>query len=126
MITITAERAGDGLEIVAAGHAGYGTRGQDIVCAGVSALLFGFVAYLEDRIAPAADTSEAPAILRRTSDGYLWVRTHRMSGADEAAWAVTAAGLSLISHAYPASVSLRDSTTIKPKERTNDGRNDCL
>ena len=48
MIRIRVTRRDSGLEIFAEGHAGYAPVGQDIVCAGVSALLYGFVAYLRE------------------------------------------------------------------------------
>ena len=35
--------------IEAKGHAGFGERGSDVVCAGVSAVLYGFLYYLSDR-----------------------------------------------------------------------------
>lgn len=109
MIDIRVWRREDGLEVVAAGHAAYDTPGRDIVCAGVSALLFGFVSYLGGLCRPVpaeAMTAGAPAVSHRVGDGYLRVRTRRMSGADETAWAVTAAGLALIAEAHPTRVRL--------------------
>ena len=47
MICIRITEREDGLELSAHGHAGYAPRGQDVVCAGVSALIYGFIAYLE-------------------------------------------------------------------------------
>ncbi len=130
MIRITAKRHSDGLEISAVGHAGFAERGQDIVCAGASALLFGFLAYLQaplpvataegerGGIGTAADgsgdrggTADAPLpqvgrLEARTEAGILWVRTHGMDPIDTTAWAVTAAGLSLLAEHYPGHVRL--------------------
>ncbi len=107
MIRIRARRRGDGLELSARGHAGYASPGQDIVCAGVSALLFGYIAYLEglSPIATAKGSSsegETPHLEITEGDGYLRVRTRGLAGRDVEAWRVTEAGLSLIVSAYPA------------------------
>ncbi len=125
MIRITARRHSDGLEISAVGHADFAERGRDIVCAGVSALLFGFLSYLKATlsVATAEDGAEAYGAVigssgdcngractrssprgemeYRTGDGTLWVRTHGMDSIDTTAWAVTAAGLALIAEQYP-------------------------
>lgn len=115
MIDIRVIRRDGGLEITAAGHAEYGLRGRDIVCAGVSALLFGFVAYMERHALPSvekargeAEAGDTPTFRRDVRDGYLWLCTHGWGGVDTAAWAVTEAGLSLIAHAHPACVRLRE------------------
>ena len=49
-----------------------------------------------------------PAVEDRIEEGAVWVRTHGMNGIDEAAWAVTRAGLYLIARQYPDHVSLSD------------------
>ena len=130
MIRIRAERREDGLEISAVGHADFDTRGRDIVCAGVSALLFGFLHYLkthapsaaayEREVSPARDrdgsggrhaSSEEivpSAVEDRIEEGAVWVGPHGMNGIDEAAWAVARAGLYLIARQYPDHVSLSD------------------
>ncbi len=132
MIRIRVRRHAAGLEILARGHAGYAERGADIVCAGVSALLYGLVHHLETSHAPSAAVHEgwesirsadiddsgdrraatadasAPVLKLRSGDGYLWVWTQGMDGADALAWAVTRAGLSLIEAGYPAHVELTE------------------
>lgn len=138
MIRIRAERREDGLEISAVGHADFDTRGRDIVCAGVSALIFGFLHYLKTCLktrlktrlpSAAADEAEVPStegsdgsggrhepagevlsptVEDRIEEGAVWVRTHGMNGTDEAAWAVTRVGLWLIARQYPDHVSLSD------------------
>lgn len=111
MIRIRARRRGDGLELWARGHAGYASRGQDIVCAGVSALLFGYIAYLEG-LSPSAtedgSSSEGgiPHLEITEGDGYLRVRTRGLVGQDVEGWRVTESGLSLIASAYPAYVAV--------------------
>ena len=111
MITVRVTKPGDGLELRASGHAGYAPRGRDVVCAGVSALLYGFVAYLEE-LAPIA-TAGAQGFCGDGSlweasdgDGLLWVRTHGMGGRDTDGFAAVEAGLRLIARAYPDCVTL--------------------
>ena len=113
-------RDGD-VELCATGHAGYGPFGQDIVCAGVSALLYGLIAYLTGN-SPIA-TAEGPHSCGLTShtevreaDGELWVRTHGTDGRVGVALEVTLAGLSLIARQYPAYVTLDTETYWKGDE----------
>ena len=115
MIRIRVTRRDSGLEIFAEGHAGYAPVGQDIVCAGVSALLYGFVAYLEglSPIATAEDShpeGRAPLWEVSEGDGRLWVRTHGSDGRDKAALAPIEAGLRLIAACYPHHVTLDTDT----------------
>ena len=130
MIRICAERRADGIEISAIGHADFDVRGRDIVCAAVSALMFGFLHYLRTHL-PSAAAGEAggsptmdgdssggshafaeeslrPAVEDRVEEGAVWVQTHGMNGIDEVAWAVTRAGLRLIAERYPDYVHLTD------------------
>jgi uncharacterized protein YsxB (DUF464 family) len=115
MICIRVTRRDSGLEISAEGHAGYAPVGQDIVCAGVSALLYGFVAYLRETlpIATAKDShpkGRAPLWEVSEGDGRLWVRTHGSDGRDKAAFASIEAGLRLIAACYPHHVTLDTDT----------------
>ena len=120
MIHIRARRQEDGMELSAVGHASYAPRGQDIVCAGVSALLYGFIAYLES-LSPiategAAASGEVPHLQVTESDGGLWVRTHGLGGGDIRGWEVTEAGLCRIASAYPACVAV-ERGEVSPQER---------
>lgn len=110
MIQIRVRQRQDGLEVTAVGHAGRGPRGQDIVCAGVSALLYGFIAYLEtlSPLATAEGGGEHPHLTCSEGDGVLRVTTRGLGGSDTLGWQVTEAGLRLIASAYPACVSLCD------------------
>ena len=115
MIRIRVTRRDSGLEIFAEGHAGYAPVGQDIVCAGVSALLYGFVAYLRETlpIATAEDShpeGRAPLWEVSEGDGRLWVRTHGSDGRAKAALAPIEAGLRLIAACYPHHVTLDTDT----------------
>jgi uncharacterized protein YsxB (DUF464 family) len=120
MIRVQVTVGRDGLTLSAVGHAGFAPRGQDVVCAGVSALLYGFVAYLEglSPIATAEASSlggEAPHLEVSEGDGELRVVTRGLGGRDVAGFDVTLAGLSLIAACYPAFVTL-DVPTIGKRE----------
>ena len=119
MICIRMTEREDGLELSAHGHAGYAPRGQDVVCAGVSALIYGFIAYLE-RLSPIATEKAArdgtPRLEVEDKDGILWVRTYGMGGADIMGLAVIRAGLGLIASAYPSFVMLDDNIRRKGDE----------
>ncbi len=109
MICIRITKGEDGLELSAHGHAGYAPRGQDVVCAGVSALLYGFIAYLEG-LAPIATAGvlegDTLGWTAKDEDGILSIQTRGMGGADLDGLAVIQAGLGLIASCYPAFVML--------------------
>lgn len=121
MIRVAVTPLTDGLRMEAQGHAGYGPWGQDIVCAAVSALLYGFVAHLEG-LPPASgrEGDPEPHLAVEEGEGYFLVVTHGLGGADLAAWRVIAAGLSLIRQAYPTCLSLTD-MTLSETEIGRDG-----
>ncbi len=88
------------MELEAHGHAEHGAIGHDIVCAGVSALLYGLAAYLEGQ----CEQCPTGHLDRTESPGRLYLRTDGLEG-DETAFAVTAAGLALMMRAFPEAVS---------------------
>ena len=106
MIEIRMYPMGDGLVLSAEGHAGMAPRGHDVVCAGVSALLFGYAAYLES-LGPCGE-GRSPHLECEEGDGRLRLVTRGLGGADLRGWSVVAAGLRLIEEAYPACVRLWD------------------
>lgn len=109
MICIRITECEDGVELSAHGHAGYAPRGQDVVCAGVSALLYGFISYLEGLLPIATEKAArdgTPRLEVEDKDDVLWVRTYGMDGADTAGLAVIRAGLGLIASCYPSFVML--------------------
>lgn len=106
MIEIRAYPLGDGLTLCAEGHAGMGPPGRDVVCAGVSALLYGFAAYLES-LSPRGDGAVAHLECFER-DGFLRLTTCGLGGADLQGWLVVAEGLRLIEKMYPSCVRLLD------------------
>lgn len=119
MICIRITEREGGVELFAHGHAGYAPHGQDVVCAGVSALLYGFVAYLEGLLPIAtaeALEGEIPRLEVREGAGSLWVETYGMGGKDLEGLSVIRAGLGLIEACYPAFVMLDTHTHRKGDE----------
>lgn len=111
MIRVRVTPRAEGLEVLAEGHADYAPRGQDVVCAGVSALLFCYLSYM-DSLPPIATAEGASTLEQEQREGYLWIRTRGWEGRDRDAWRVVEAGLALLAEAYPAFVSM-DAPTQK-------------
>ncbi len=97
------------MELEAHGHADHGAIGHDIVCAGVSALLYGLAAYLEGQVA----NCPSGRLDRTEAEGRLYLRTRCLEN-DETAFAVTAAGLDLMAKAFPGAVSFTSFEESKP------------
>lgn len=99
MITIAMTRRAEGMILEAHGHADYDVAGRDIVCAGVSALMFGLAAYLE------GFGQWDPSGRRDRTEGCvgLCLKTEH-TARDGAAFAAVAAGLRLIADAFPENV----------------------
>ena len=109
MICVRVTRREGGATVTALGHAGYAPRGQDIVCAGVSAILFSLIAYL--RGTPLIATAEAcggerPRLRVEEGDGRLVVEIVGSSSCYGEALGMAIAGLSLMATRYPAHVTL--------------------
>lgn len=122
MITIRAYCMEHGVAVYAKGHADFAPRGQDIVCAGVSALLYGYHAYLttlpqfhglrevavpEDCGVLCISDCGAGLYVAPGQDSFT-VISCRLDGEDERAWRVTEAGLRLLAESYPENVRLID------------------
>ncbi len=104
MICINVWRRGKGIELLARGHAGYDVAGRDIVCAGVSALLYGFKGYLEEQ----SLLCHRGHVDCAQWNGGLWMRCRGFGGLDVRAWEVTREGLSLIAREYARYVRIEE------------------
>lgn len=113
MIYINMKRREEGMELEACGHANCGAIGHDIVCAGVSALLYSLTAYLEGQ----CEICPSGHLDRTESCGRLYLRTRGLEG-EETAFAVVAAGLTLMARAFPEAVSFTpwEATATKKEE----------
>ncbi len=101
MILIHMKRGEEGMELEAHGHAEHGAIGHDIVCAGVSALLYGLSVYLEGE----AKHCPTGQFDKSESAGRLYLKANGL-GTEVTAFAVTKAGLCLISEAFPEAVRI--------------------
>ena len=79
MTTVCYRRYYDGHLLIIDGHAGSGTKGEDIVCAAVSALAFTLLNCLKD------EEAQGNVKLKReiVRDGYFCVEAHALGGNDE-------------------------------------------
>ncbi|MBQ9161734.1 MAG: ribosomal-processing cysteine protease Prp [Clostridia bacterium] len=84
-------------QIEACGHAGCAERGGDVICAGVSALLYGFLYYLSEK--------HGSSLVWHESDDSLFMCFPSESA--EALEVITAS-LRLMSDTYPEYVSLQE------------------
>ena len=113
MIRIRVTEGEEGFILSATGHAGYAPRGQDIVCAGVSALLYGLVSFLKGSLSIATagglcGAGERSSLWVREGDGTLAVEVSSPRPLYREALDVAVAGLEMMAAAYPAYVILEN------------------
>jgi uncharacterized protein YsxB (DUF464 family) len=96
MIEITYSRKDGGHRLSLKGHAGFAECGQDIVCAGVSAITFALLSYLE--LVGAQHKKDMRS-------GYTICCCERNQHTD-IAFSVAITGLELIAGSYPENVSV--------------------
>lgn len=127
MTEIRVTQTQDALVITAEGHAGFAGRGEDVVCAGISALLCGTAAYLADLVRAGGGTvaggasgekksaacdpdhpaAGRPRLDREIRPGHLKLSASGLpAGLPGHTAAQLCAGLGLIAEAYPAYLSL--------------------
>lgn len=97
MIRITAD--GNTLSFTARGHAGYGPKGQDIVCAGVSTLLY---SYAQELLKLKADP-----VIKDTGDVFE-VRPGKTGEKERTAFEMTHSGLRMMADSYGDCVAIRN------------------
>ena len=93
---ITVKRNNDGLTIT--GHAGFADSGQDIVCAGVSAIVQTLIQSVEDLTVDAIDYTMQP--------GFVDIKFCTMSGDSQVLFDSAMIGLQMIADAHPHNVTI--------------------
>lgn len=93
---ITVKRNNDGLTIT--GHAGFADSGQDIVCAGVSAIVQTLIQSVEDLTMDAIDYTIQP--------GFVDIKFFTMSGESNVLFDSAMIGLQMIAEAHPHNVAI--------------------
>lgn len=100
MTKITCREYRDNMVIIAEGHSGYGDRGSDIVCAGISVLVYTLVNTLLDE-----EASDRIKLVRRVvRDGYVYIEIERFDFSRERIDGIIDAfntGLYMLSETYP-------------------------
>lgn len=99
MITAKYDRDGETHTLSVNGHAGYADKGSDIVCAGVSAIVYALIGWLEnnseDTTFVSVDDSNGEAVIACEGDDKVSV-----------AFYMAAIGIENIANTYPAHVSI--------------------
>jgi uncharacterized protein YsxB (DUF464 family) len=104
------------MELTARGHAGVAACGSDPVCAGVSALLYGYLAFVEELLPETGGSLEA-----EEGEGFLRITHAGLGERGRQGFRAVEAGLRLIAEAYPRAVRLiqgRDTEDSPPAIET--------
>ena len=96
MISVDVIYREDEVEVSAKGHAEYAPRGRDIVCAGVSVLLYGCYDYLR-RLTQGRHGART---VKSEGDGALWFRAERCEPDARIAVETTVAGHCLVENDF--------------------------
>ena len=97
MIRINYFRAGDEHKLAVMGHAGYAEHGRDIICAGVSAISFALLDYLQHSECEIKEASVADGEMRLICKGEDVVRS---------AYEMAVGGYRQIAESYPQYVEI--------------------
>lgn len=102
----------DGLNMTASGHAGFASPGQDIVCAGVSALAFAAAEYLT-QMRTWGKLEREPVIALEPGEIRLECEP-KITAEEEAShvFRMLEIGCRLIAHSYPNNVIVTDVTDM--------------
>lgn len=98
MTQIQIEESEDKFKIVVNGHSGYGPRGKDIVCAGISTLSFTLLCAVSEK--------EFDFVEYEQSDGFMWL-SFPLDDDLRAVVRAICAGYQLLAEKYPKNVSLK-------------------
>lgn len=97
MITARYDRDGESHTLSVNGHAGYAEKGQDIVCAGVSAIVYALIGWLENNIESYVSIDERNGEVVIACEGDEQV---------EAVFYMAAIGIENIANTYPDHVEI--------------------
>lgn len=105
MTHISCGQVGEGFFIDAAGHSGFGERGKDVVCAGISTLIFTVYYYLRRM----RDEGYIAHLEKREADGFVSISARCAEGGQkltEAAYRMALTGFEILAENYPQYVTL--------------------
>lgn len=107
MTEITCGADGEGFFIEASGHSGYDRAGRDVVCAGISALIFAEIDFT--RKMESAGYIEKRTLITRDGFVYLHVLPHEEKReALMGAFAAVQTGLRLLAESFPKYVHMEE------------------
>ena len=105
MTHISCGRDREGFTIEAAGHSGYGESGRDIVCAGVSTLIFTTYYYLRKL----QDGGYIERLEKSETDGFVSISARCAEGGQKymtAAFEMALTGLAMLAENFPRYVTI--------------------
>lgn len=105
MTHISYGRAGEGLYIEAAGHSGFAESGKDVVCAGVSTLIFTTYFYLRK----IQSEGYIEQLEKREADGFVSIFARCAEGEQKllnTAFEMAITGLEMLAESYPHNVTI--------------------
>ena len=105
MIRAIYVRDGDSHELTVTGHSGYAEHGQDIVCAGVSAITLALLGWIDDN-SQNVSSMDGSAV----HDGHLWMKCTGNKRVTTA-FQMAVKGLEQLASAYPSHVEFQYSCT---------------
>ena len=105
MMWIELNECEKGIMVFAKGHAGYAPAGRDVVCAGISAILYGSLNFFRKQADEQGEPASAEAM---EGPGRLYIRAGGFAdGLEYTALKVMHAQLCALEEAYPEYVSVR-------------------
>ena len=105
MTRVTCREYRDNLLVIIEGHSGYGDRGTDIVCAGISTLVYAFINTILDE-----EASDRVRLVRKViRDGYVCVEIMKFDFSRDRIDGIVDmfnTGLYMLSESYPDSLMI--------------------
>ena len=97
MTTVTISEPGDGtITIESKGHSGYSTAGTDIVCAGISTLMYSWSEYCMELV----ELGEIDLLENVAADGYQKIKIYDQAGKTLSALSLVKIGFRAIHEKY--------------------------
>ena len=111
MTHISCGQVGEGFYIEAAGHSGFGEQGRDVVCAGVSTLIFTAYYYLQRK----QSEGYIDKLEKRETDGFVSIYVRCAEGEQtilKTAFEMALTGFEMLAENFPQCVMI----TVKEKK----------
>lgn len=113
MIKAALEKEGDSFRLDVSGHAGYAPRGEDLICAAVSALLLGLAGYIRRLERQGLVLSATKTEIRPGRARIYLCPEHQVRGQAAGAFGLAAEILTLLGENYPKNIQF----TVKRRNK---------